>query len=279
MTKLDDTQLILLSAAAARDDGAADWPAQMNRARGSRAGAKLVAGRLMREIRSKPGMPVWRKDEEGRPLSLVILKAGREAIGVLDDEAAVNAECVATKPPSGKAKGKLAATEERGAKPALVETSTARKPEKSAAAPTGRTEGGRPMAAAGQDEVPQANSNAKGKVASKPAALGLPAAAPAHAVSAGEEDRAGSKASSLPSPEAPRVGSKQALLVGMLSAEQGATIEALIAATGWLPHTTRAVLTGLRKRGYAIERLRAGDRGPSVYRIASRVATGMSVGA
>ena len=40
----------------------------------------------------------------------------------------------------------------------------------------------------------------------------------------------------------------------MLSAEQGATIEALIAATGWLPHTTRAVLTGLRKRGYAIER-------------------------
>ena len=26
----------------------------------------------------------------------------------------------------------------------------------------------------------------------------------------------------------------------------------LVAATGWLPHTTRAALTGLRKRGYAV---------------------------
>src|ERR1700676_161041 len=27
-----------------------------------------------------------------------------------------------------------------------------------------------------------------------------------------------------------------------------------VAATGWLPHTSRAALTGLRKRGYAIEK-------------------------
>ena len=27
----------------------------------------------------------------------------------------------------------------------------------------------------------------------------------------------------------------------------------MIAATGWLPHTTRAALTGLRKKGYAID--------------------------
>src|SRR5271163_1842209 len=40
----------------------------------------------------------------------------------------------------------------------------------------------------------------------------------------------------------------------------------LTQATGWLPHTTRAALTGLRKRGYAVirERIGAGD---SVYRI------------
>ena len=30
------------------------------------------------------------------------------------------------------------------------------------------------------------------------------------------------------------------------------TLAELIAATGWLPHTTRAALTGLRKRGYAV---------------------------
>jgi hypothetical protein len=27
----------------------------------------------------------------------------------------------------------------------------------------------------------------------------------------------------------------------------------MVAATGWLPHTTRAALTGLRKKGYAID--------------------------
>jgi hypothetical protein len=37
-------------------------------------------------------------------------------------------------------------------------------------------------------------------------------------------------------------------------------------ATGWLPHTTRAALTGLRKRGYVIARERI-DGGDFVYRI------------
>ena len=41
----------------------------------------------------------------------------------------------------------------------------------------------------------------------------------------------------------------------------------LIAATGWLPHTTRAALTGLRKRGYAVGIDRADKARGSVYRI------------
>ena len=41
----------------------------------------------------------------------------------------------------------------------------------------------------------------------------------------------------------------------------------LVAATGWLPHTTRAALTGLRKRGYAIAIDRADKPRGSVYRI------------
>ena len=40
----------------------------------------------------------------------------------------------------------------------------------------------------------------------------------------------------------------------------------MVSATGWLPHTTRAALTGLRKRGYRIERQRS-DEGKSIYRI------------
>lgn len=49
--------------------------------------------------------------------------------------------------------------------------------------------------------------------------------------------------------ESPRVGSKQALVVEMLSTKAGTTLENLIEVTGWLSHTTRAALTGLRKRG------------------------------
>jgi len=67
----------------------------------------------------------------------------------------------------------------------------------------------------------------------------------------------------------PRPGSKQALIVDMLSKEQGVTIDALIKATGWLPHTTRAALTGLRKRGFAVERT-PHEPGGSLYRITNR---------
>ena len=40
---------------------------------------------------------------------------------------------------------------------------------------------------------------------------------------------------------------KTATVVALLGSDGGATLAELIAATGWLPHTTRAALTGLRK--------------------------------
>jgi hypothetical protein len=52
----------------------------------------------------------------------------------------------------------------------------------------------------------------------------------------------------------------------MLARDKGATLAALVDATGWLPHTTRAAITGLRKRGFAIERTRH-ERLGSLYRI------------
>jgi hypothetical protein len=48
---------------------------------------------------------------------------------------------------------------------------------------------------------------------------------------------------------------------------EGALLDKIVAATGWLPHTVRAALTGLRKRGYAIELLRESGRKSSTYRI------------
>ena len=64
----------------------------------------------------------------------------------------------------------------------------------------------------------------------------------------------------------PPAGSKLAKVIAMLGAKAGTTIDALVKATDWLPHTTRAALTGLRKRGYAIAKERtkveAWGRGP-----------------
>jgi hypothetical protein len=40
-----------------------------------------------------------------------------------------------------------------------------------------------------------------------------------------------------------------------------------MAATGWLAHTTRPALTGLRKRGYAVAIDRSDDTRGSFYRI------------
>ena len=64
---------------------------------------------------------------------------------------------------------------------------------------------------------------------------------------------------------APRAGTKQYLLLQLLGREQGATINDMMAATGWLPHTTRAALTGLRRRGYHLAR--TGSGAGSTYRV------------
>ena len=75
MAKLSDTQLIVLSKAAAREDGAAVVPPKMNKAAATKVASSLVARKLMRAIKSKPGMPVWREDEVGRPFSLIIRRS------------------------------------------------------------------------------------------------------------------------------------------------------------------------------------------------------------
>lgn len=66
----------------------------------------------------------------------------------------------------------------------------------------------------------------------------------------------------------PRPGSKLALVISLLERPDGASLAELVVATGWLPHTTRAALTGLRKRGLALERRKRAD-GTSIYAIPS----------
>ena len=56
-------------------------------------------------------------------------------------------------------------------------------------------------------------------------------------------------------------------MLALLQRPEGATLAELIAATGWLPHTTRAALTGIRKKGHAVERSKRGQE--TCYRVVS----------
>jgi hypothetical protein len=93
-----------------------------------------------------------------------------------------------------------------------------------------------------------------------PAGLTALGITPKDADAGGDED-AGAEAeapapSSTPAaaPAAPAPKGKTALVLELLGRPGGATIAELTAATGWLPHSMRAALTGLRKKGHAVVR-------------------------
>lgn len=69
-----------------------------------------------------------------------------------------------------------------------------------------------------------------------------------------------------PAPTAPRIN-KSDLVVTLLKRDGGTTLDEMVAATGWLPHTTRAALTGLKKKGHQVVSEKAG--GVRRYRIES----------
>ena len=71
---------------------------------------------------------------------------------------------------------------------------------------------------------------------------------------------------------APRPSSKLGIVLDLLQATDGVSLTKLVSVTNWQPHTVRAALTGLRKRGFviAIEMGVAADGARiSVYRIAA----------
>lgn len=60
-------------------------------------------------------------------------------------------------------------------------------------------------------------------------------------------------------PPVPAAPSKINLVLDLLRREDGASLDDMVRATGWLPHTTRAALTGLRKKGHAIAKEKVDD--------------------
>ena len=180
MTKLTDTQLIVLSSASQRDDGLAIRPTNLKPSAALKVASALTAKGFVREIRAKLDAPVWREDENGR-FALKILKAGKDAIGVEDAVVASDG--------------------------------------------------------------------------------------PAAASPLGVKERVAPSAAVISNKASPSSVSKRDQVIALLERRHGATMADLIAATNWLPHTTRAVLSGLRKGGYSVERTKSETSGASVYRI------------
>jgi hypothetical protein len=66
----------------------------------------------------------------------------------------------------------------------------------------------------------------------------------------------------------PRAGTKQAMLIALLRAPGGATMDEIVAATGWLSHTARGAMSGAlgKKLGHVVTSAKEENRG-RVYRI------------
>ena len=71
-----------------------------------------------------------------------------------------------------------------------------------------------------------------------------------------------------PKPPTPRAGTKQAMLIALLQAPEGATMDAMITATNWKPHTLRGAMSGAlgKKLGLVVTSVK-GDGKCRVYRI------------
>lgn len=63
-----------------------------------------------------------------------------------------------------------------------------------------------------------------------------------------------------------RPATKSGVVLDLLMRPDGCSLDALAEATGWQPHTIRAVLTGLRKKGHALTSIKPVS-GSRIYRI------------
>jgi hypothetical protein len=304
MTKLSDTQRVILSRAAQHDALLAEPPAKLPTAARQSVLRSLITKGLLEEVPAPREHTAlgWRQDEDGACIALRITASGLAAIGVEADSAAdatADDDQEDQRPRDerhgvdpGLVIGDLVEDVEREA--GLAGQETAISPTAAQGESLAAFSAAPPSTSAEAPEGPQRppvslRGGIGGAAALRTAATALLATwdAPDHtglddAVTALRE--ALSTAARRPprhaaTPRQPRTGTKQAAVLALLRRDEGSTIADIIDATGWQQHTVRGFLAGLKRKGVTVdvlERVRQvgpnkqGARGSySIYRIAT----------
>src|ERR1700722_20382125 len=81
--KLTDTQLLMLSAAAQRNDHCLVAASNLKVVAAQKIAGKLIASGLVKEIKAKRGIPVWLRDNDaGLSYALRLTAAGSNAVAI-----------------------------------------------------------------------------------------------------------------------------------------------------------------------------------------------------
>ncbi|GIX11585.1 DUF3489 domain-containing protein [Elioraea sp.] len=281
---LSDTHLMVLSAAAAREDKLVTKHKRLPGASLQKVCAALVKRGLLAELTGvSPDPDVLKAKTDLGMTEYAITPSGLAAIGV-DDECR---SASTSSPPYGEDVPKDVRA---GVDPFLIEGPDNNPPDEADAAPTGAED------AAGATS-PAAEETARPTTTTAPMRGTLRAAAQAvlRAWDDEENQRYGlteaidglraalagaARTRREPgTPRTPRAGTKQETVLALLRRSEGATIAQIIDTTGWQSHTVRGFLAGLKRKGITVEVLeRVRQVGPnkegakgsySVYRVAT----------
>jgi hypothetical protein len=253
MTKLSDTQRVILSAAAEHEMGLARAPKTLPAAARNAVFRSLIKTNLLTEInapREHVGLG-WRQDEDGTWIVARITDEGLRAIGIDPNEGDAReedeqgAEAIARRNAERRAAAEAAApaadTAPTGGEDVAEGDAPADEPEPAQGAPTPAPRASLRDAAAAVLAAWDDEANRETDIIG---ALDGPIQVLRTAL-AGKQPR---PAREPGAPRKPREGTKQETVLAMLRREEGATIAQICEATGWQQHTVRGFFAGLKKR-------------------------------
>ncbi len=250
MTKLSDSQRVILSAAAQHEMGLARAPKTLPAAARNAVFRSLIKNNLLTEInapREHVGLG-WRQDEDGSWVVARITDDGLRAIGIDPNEGDAVADTAPTVAPDAEPAAQDAPADEAAQAAPLTEEIAMLDQALVAPAATPRAslrDAAAAILAAWDDQAARFGTHDGDLIG----ALDAPIAA-LRILLAGKTTRAPRDASA---PRKPREGTKQEQVLAMLRRPEGATVAQIAEATGWAQHTVRGFFAGLKKKGHAVE--------------------------